>query len=87
MGFEPAEKLWGVFEGLWDWAGLLFSQLRPPTKMTVLKGFTTAQHRSVKEQKLLFLLVKLAETVCTQYGKRSVSAAGNGSFREETERM
>lgn len=51
----------------------------------VSKGFTPTKNRGVKEQKLLFLLVELAETVYTLYGKRSISAAGNGNFRQETE--
>lgn len=34
-----------------------------------------------------FKLVDLPETVCTVYGKYSVSEADNGNFRQETVRM
>lgn len=39
------------------------------------------------ETTFFFLFAELAGTVRTLYGKCSISAAGNGNFRQETERM
>lgn len=70
-----------------SWAAFQPAQVPHQDDCVASEGFMPAQHRGVKEQKLLFLLVDLAETVYTLYGKCSISAAGNGNFRQETERM
>lgn len=91
LGFEPAEKLWGFLEGLWCWAGLLFSQPMSLTKITVWPQKSSCQYSTGvwKSRNCFLFLVELAETVHTLYvlWKCSISAAGNGKFRPETDRM